>query len=218
MGYCYEHEIEYRGDCPRCVAKQRHEELIEAIGQIGAEETPSYAPTPKYTCSSCSYTELERRTPFCPRCGANLEDKWARLELGEQAQRKRDFFLNDNSIYRCPRCSKDTLKYEQPFCSNCGAQIDASFWNDSRQVREPARRRRERDAILRKRREMSDSAEEFLPALTLIVILPLSIAVTIYSSGGWGFGVLAFILFSAAAGLVVRVGLPRIVHRLPRDT
>lgn len=90
MGYCTEHFIDYDSlDCPRCLAEDRHEEVVDlaqqAVHQAKHSEHKRANPG-DYKCPECLYVTLKRGAMRCPICRARITQQyWAWVEAAETA-------------------------------------------------------------------------------------------------------------------------------------
>lgn len=104
MYHCYRHEIDHSSsDCPRCLAEQRHEELVDLTreGQDEAarlaseqheehlraiEESDYRRANPgDYQCPHCGYITLRLDFDRCPFCRGSVQEKdpeyWTRVHV-----------------------------------------------------------------------------------------------------------------------------------------
>lgn len=78
MYYCSAHCIDHESSaCPRCLAEQRHEELValarDSIDQA-RESAEKHANPGDYRCPYCLYTTLNLGASRCPRCQGTVPD------------------------------------------------------------------------------------------------------------------------------------------------
>lgn len=104
MSHCYRHDIEYSSsDCPRCLAEQRHEELLdltregqEEAARLASEQHEEHlraledaayrrANPGDHQCPHCGYITLRLDFDRCPLCHGSVQEKdpeyWPRVHV-----------------------------------------------------------------------------------------------------------------------------------------
>ena len=100
MPYCSIHSIKHRSDyCPRCVAEERHRELLETADEhhrelietteSGLEQSDYRRANPgDYKCPHCKYVSLNNGATLCPLCRGDVgRAYWQAIEEREAAAR-----------------------------------------------------------------------------------------------------------------------------------
>ncbi len=99
--YCATHDIEYVDVCPRCDARQRHEELLHSAEEAAAESSAAAAASMhesdfrranpgEYECPHCLYQTLRSGATRCPICHGQVDAAyWQKVRVREQAEAAR---------------------------------------------------------------------------------------------------------------------------------
>ena len=83
--YCATHDIHYNHDCPKCLAAERHWELLNQ----GQESDYRRANPGDFECPHCKYISLKRGAARCPHCRGHIRsDDWIKLEAADKAAKR----------------------------------------------------------------------------------------------------------------------------------
>lgn len=122
-------------DCPNCHARLEDDaQFCDSCGtriepQPPVDETPAPSPEPAQIvyCSHCG-RQTGTDSPFCPDCGASVQETMFCPECGQQVSSSSavcphcSFKLFD-AVF-CPNCGSPSNP-EASFCTNCGASLKA---------------------------------------------------------------------------------------------
>lgn len=73
MEHCNRHDIDYNGsDCPRCIAEDRHQEVLDTMYEDSRESHYRRANPGDYECPHCKYITLKQGASRCPTCQGEI--------------------------------------------------------------------------------------------------------------------------------------------------
>lgn len=102
-GYCGRHGIDHSSsDCPRCLAEERHEELLSSNAETvrvlenlreesiqALEESDRRRANPgDFECPHCRYISLRRDASRCPLCHGSIDSGYWKVVLERERARK----------------------------------------------------------------------------------------------------------------------------------